>query len=140
MRDIKTLFRQSDGEMIMTLGAIGENSTGIHELVQRVTNILLTDPGESLYNTGVGAGIKRITSSSGSSGSNAEAQKSQITAAVMDTETYIIKGQIGEALTDEEKLKSLTIARLLYNGTSREWIIDIIVETAAGTISVATIS
>lgn len=140
MKDIKTLFRESDGEMTMTVGPLGESSTGIDELSQRVTNILLTDPGESLYNPGVGGGIKRITASSGSSGSNVEVQKAQITAAIMDTESYIIKGQIGEGLLDEEKLKSLTVARLLYNGSSREWIIDIVIESVAGVVSFTTIS
>ncbi len=140
MKDIKTLFKDSSDEMIMEIGQTGASVTGIEELAQRVINIILTDPGESLYNTGVGAGIKKITNSSGSSGSNTEAKKSEITAAIMNTESYIIKSQIGEPLSDEEKLRSLKISRLLYNATSREWAIDVIIESEAGAVYSATIS
>lgn len=140
MLDLKTLFKGDDGKMSMTVGERGISVSGVEKLAQHVTNILLTDPGHNYINPGVGAGIKAIIEYGGSSHTDISSKKSEITAGIMDTETFIKSSQIGEPLSDDEKLLSLKIARLQYNTNTREWLIDVIVSTVAGSVFIATIN
>lgn len=140
MKDIKTLFRDSDGKMTMTVGETGSFVSGVERLAQHVTNILLTDKNTNILHPNAGADLKSITSVGASSGSDVEMKKSQIVAGVMATENYIRDSQSGEPLTDDEKLLSLNIVRLQYNTSSREWNIDILIETVSGDVFIATIN
>jgi hypothetical protein len=138
--DIKTLFKKSDGEVVMTIGSTGEPVSGVEKLAQYVTNILLTDTGSNIIHPNVGGNIKKITTLGGSAGSDISQKKAEITTGVMNTERFIINTQLGLNISNDEKLLSLKIVLLEYNKDTREWKIDILIETVAGTVYIASIN
>ena len=140
MKDLKTLFRASDGEMTMSIGDTGKSVSGVERLAQKITNLLLTDKNSNFWHPSVGAGIRKILSSGSSSDSDVASKKSSVVAGIMSAETYVIDSQDSEPLSDDEKLSSLQVVKLEYNRTTRNWDIDILIETVSGLAYVTSIN
>ncbi len=136
--DLKVLQRNSDTTMDFTTGDSAIKVAGINKLVQQVVKIMLTTPGTDQWDLGVGGGIKSIVANiSGSD--DAQEAKAKIAVAVMGTERYLIDEQMGYNISNEEKLRSLSLDRVEFNEKDSSWVIRVKLLNMAGDMTLLTI-
>lgn len=122
-------FRQQ--KISFTLGVRSRTVAGILKLVQMVTKMLLTTPGTDHFEPSIGTNIPSLVRK-GVSQASSQGIQMEITISLQDLERKIQDIQAGQAIPDNERLRSLLIRRVEYLPASAEWIIDLTVVSEAG--------
>ena len=111
-------------------------ATGFASLVQIVIKTLLTTPGRDVFEPGYGGGLTSILNVNSGRGKTGTIQ-ADVGLSVIKTMQDIIDGQNKsiDSLTPDARLRSLRLDSLEYDSSDGLWLVDILIESEAGTIA-----
>jgi hypothetical protein len=114
------------------MGLSPKSVTGIHNLAQYITKLLLTTQGTDLFDPNYGSSILRILRDPQSM-ADLQDIKAQMAMHVRDVKRQVIQSQTTLGLPPDERLKDLLVVRSEFFENELKFEVDIKVVSEAGT-------
>jgi hypothetical protein len=125
------VIRQNRYLVLRQMGLSPKSVTGIHNLAQYITKLLLTTQGTDLFDPNYGSSLLRILRDPQSL-ADLKDIKSQMAMHIRDIKRQVIQSQTTQGLPPDERLRDLVAVRAVFLEDELKFEVDIRVVSEAG--------